>query len=73
MNSQFTSSLDIPELFNVAVATKLLQGSRCFLRFDFWLFDPLRSQPIVMSLGQILESADRPLFQGWAANHSVMS
>ena len=33
LESQFTSSLDIPELFNVAVATKLLQGSRCFLRF----------------------------------------
>ncbi len=33
LESQFTSSLDIPELFNVAVPTKLLQGSRCFLRF----------------------------------------
>ena len=33
LESQFTSSLDIPDLFNVAVATKLLQESRNFLRF----------------------------------------
>ena len=32
--------LDIPELFNVAVATKLLQGSRCFLRFVSFLLHP---------------------------------
>ena len=87
LNSQFTSSLDIPELFNVAVATRMLQGSRCFPCWIFLsnfmplprpscsreaavfcgsfllLFDPLRSHPIVKSLGQILESADRPLFR----------
>ena len=32
------------------------------LRFVLLLFDPLRPLPIVMSLGQILKSADRPLF-----------
>ena len=40
LNSQFTSSLDIPELFNVAVAIRMLQGSRCFLRFVSFLLHP---------------------------------